>query len=281
MSDRPRTYKTEGVILRRRNIGEADSIFTVYSDREGKFDGVAKGVRKAKSHMRGHLEPLTRSKLLLARGRSLDIFTQAETITGYMGIREDLERGAAAMYCAELVDRFTIEHADHPGLYSLLLELLDALEADAPRAVVRSFELQLLSLMGYELQLDACTLCSAALPPIETLLSPSAGGLVCEDCRSRAGAGRVLSVRALKVLRYARAVDMAAFASVRIDDDLGFELQRALNEVIRYLLDHDVLSSHYVDQVARLAPRSPEPYPTEAVAEAEAEPATLAHDHVQ
>ena len=147
-----------------------------------------------------------------------------------MGIREDLERGAAAMYCAELVDRFTIEHADHPGLYSLLLELLDALEADAPRAVVRSFELQLLSLMGYELQLDACTLCSAALPPIETLLSPSAGGLVCEDCRSRGGAGRVLSVRALKVLRYARAADMAAFASVRIDDDLGFELQRALNE---------------------------------------------------
>jgi len=276
MSDRPRTYKTEGVILRRRNIGEADSIFTVYSDREGKFDAVAKGVRKAKSHMRGHLEPLTRSKLMLARGRALDIFTQAETITGYMGIREDLERGAAAMYCAELVDRFTIEHADHPGLYTLLLELLDALEADAPRTVLRSFELQLLSLMGYELQLDVCTLCSAALPPIETLLSPSAGGLACADCRSRAGGGQLLSVRALRVLRYARVANMAAFASVRIDDDLGFELQRVLNEVIRYVLDHDILSSRYVDQVARLAPRAAPAAAGESLVRA-----PLTHDHVQ
>jgi DNA repair protein RecO (recombination protein O) len=276
MSDRPRTYKTEGVILRRRNIGEADSIFTVYSDREGKFDAVAKGVRKAKSHMRGHLEPLTRSKLLLARGRALDIFTQAETITGYMGIREDLERGAAAMYCAELVDRFTIEHADHPGLYTLLLELLDALEADAPRTVLRSFELQLLSLMGYELQLDVCTLCSASLPPIETLLSPSAGGLACGDCRSRAGGGQLLSVRALRVLRYARVANMAAFASVRIDDDLGFELQRVLNEVIRYVLDHDILSSRYVDQVARLAPRVASAAAGESLVRA-----PLTHDHVQ
>ena len=276
MSDRPRTYKTEGVILRRRNIGEADSIFTVYSDREGKFDAVAKGVRKAKSHMRGHLEPLTRSKLLLARGRALDIFTQAETITGYMGIREDLERGAAAMYCAELVDRFTIEHADHPGLYTLLLELLDALEADAPRTVLRSFELQLLSLMGYELQLDVCTLCSASLPPNETLLSPSAGGLACADCRSRAGGGQLLSVRALRVLRYARVANMAAFASVRIDDDLGFELQRVLNEVIRYVLDHDILSSRYVDQVARLAPRAAPAAAGESLVRA-----PLTHDHVQ
>jgi len=276
MSDRPRTYKTEGVILRRRNIGEADSIFTVYSDREGKFDAVAKGVRKAKSHMRGHLEPLTRSKLMLARGRALDIFTQAETITGYMGIREDLERGAAAMYCAELVDRFTIEHADHPGLYTLLLELLDALEADAPRTVLRSFELQLLSLMGYELQLDVCTLCSASLPPNETLLSPSAGGLACADCRSRAGGGQLLSVRALRVLRYARVANMAAFASVRIDDDLGFELQRVLNEVIRYVLDHDILSSRYVDQVARLAPRAAPAAAGESLVRA-----PLTHDHVQ
>ncbi|MGH2633026.1 MAG: DNA repair protein RecO [Tepidiformaceae bacterium] len=257
MSERPRTYKTEGVILRRRNIGEADSIFTVYSDGEGKFDAVAKGVRKAKSHMRGHLEPLTRSKLMVARGRSLDIFTQAETITGYLSIRDDLERGAAAMYCAELVDRFTIEHADHPGLYGLVLEILDALEADAPQSVVRAFELQLLSLMGYELQLDACTLCSGPLAAVETLLSPSVGGLVCANCRGSADGGRLLSVRALKVLRYARTVDLAAFAAVRIDAELGFELQRTMSEVIRYILDHDVLSSRYVDQVSRLAPRVP------------------------
>ena len=66
MSQRARVYSTEGIILHRRNFGEADTIFTVFSPTEGKFEAVAKGVRKARSHMRGHLEPLTRSKLLLA-----------------------------------------------------------------------------------------------------------------------------------------------------------------------------------------------------------------------
>ena len=252
MPDRPRTYTTEGIILRRRNLGEADSIFTVYSDREGKFDGVARGVRKARSHMRGHLEPLTRSKLMLARGRSLDVFTQAETITGYRAIREDLERGAAAMYCAELVDRFTPERVEHPGLYGLILDLLDALEADAPVVIVRYFEMALLGLVGYELQLDGCAACGGRLPEADTLLSPSTGGFVCAGCRPAAGGGRVLSVRGVKVMRFARATDMARFAALRIDDGLARELQHAFADVIRYLLDREPLSGRFVEQVARL-----------------------------
>lgn len=252
MADRPRTYTTEGIVLRRRNLGEADSIFTVYSAHEGKFDGVARGVRKARSHMRGHLEPLTRSKLMLARGRSLDVFTQAETITGYRAIREDLERGAAAMYCAELVDRFTPEREEHPGLYSLMLDLLDALEADAPVAIVRYFEMALLGLVGYELQLDVCTICSTRLAEAETLLSPSTGGFVCGDCRPAAGGGRVLSVRGVKVMRFARAADMGQFAALRIDDGLARELQHALADVIRYVLEREPLSGRFIEQVARL-----------------------------
>jgi DNA repair protein RecO (recombination protein O) len=252
VADRARVYKTEGVILRRRNVGEADSIFTVFSDREGKFDAVARGVRKARSHMRGHLEPFTRSRVMLARGRTLDVFTQAETLTPYRSIREDLERSASAMYCAELVDRFTAEHIEQPGLYALILDVLDALEGGAPAHVVRFFEMQLLSLMGYDLQLSACAVCAGRLGPEETLLSPSAGGFVCAHCRGTAGPGRLLSLRAMKVLRFARSTDLAGFTSVRIDDELAVELQRALAEVIRYLLDREPASGRFVDEVTRL-----------------------------
>ena len=254
MSDRSRTYKTEGVVLHRRNIGEADSIFTVFSEREGKFEAVARGVRKPKSHLRGHMEPLTRSHFMVARGRSLDVVTQAETICAYRAIRDDLERGAEATYGAELIDRFAIDRAEQPGLYALLLDFLDGLEGGAPLQITRCFEVQLLALMGYELQLDACTLCTLPLEPVETLLSPSAGGLVCVDCRASAGGGRVLSLRALKVLRYARSSGIAAFAAVRFDDALAHEMQNGIGGVIRYVLDHDVLSGRFVDQVARLAP---------------------------
>jgi DNA repair protein RecO (recombination protein O) len=252
VAERPRVYKTEGIILRRRNIGEADSIFTVYSNELGKFDAVARGVRKARSHMRGHLEPLTRSRLMVARGRTLDVFTQAETVAPYRAIRDDLERGAEAMYCAELVDRFTGEHIEQPGLYELILDVLDALEAGSPVQVVRFFEMQILSLMGYELQLAACAVCGGRLPEEETLLSPVAGGLVCAGCRATAGVSRLVSVRAVKVLRFARTTDMAGFAALRVDADLGAELHRAMAEVIHYLLDRELGSGRFVDEVNRI-----------------------------
>ncbi|MEP7215349.1 MAG: DNA repair protein RecO [Anaerolineaceae bacterium] len=252
MSQRPRVYTTDGVILRRRNIGEADTIFTVFSPTEGKFDAVARGVRKARSHMRGHLEPLTRSKLLLARGRTLDVFTQAETITGYRTLREDLDLYGAAVYCAELVVRFTAERQEHRELYGLLLDVLDALDGRAPLHAVRYFELELLGLMGYEPQLDACAICVRRLPEADVLLSASAGGFVCSDCRTVAGAGRVISVRAIKVLRYARSAGLEAFAALRLDEALAREVQSALAEFIRYVLDREPNTGKYLDQVARL-----------------------------
>lgn len=257
MAERPRVYNVEGVILRRRNIGEADSIFTVLSPYAGKFDAVARGVRKPRSRMRGHLEPLTRCRLLLARGRTLDVFTQAEALTSYRAIHDDLELGATALYCAELVDRFTVEHVEQPGIYELLLDTLDALEAGAPPHVVRHFEIHLMVLTGFEMQFDACAVCEARLPEAEALLSGQAGGLVCAGCRPLAGGGRLVGVRGIKVLRFARANSIERVAEVRVDDDLARELRAALADAIRVVLDHEVHAGRFVEQVGRLAPRTP------------------------
>ncbi len=256
MPDRPRVYRTEGIILRRRNLGEADSIFTVYSDREGKFEAIARGVRKARSRMRGHLEPLTRTRMLIARGRNLDVFTQAETVDPYRRLREELEGGAVALYCAELVDGFVGEHQELPGLYGLLVETLEALDGGAGPALVRHFEVNLLALAGYELQLEACAVCGAALPPEPALLSASAGGLVCGPCRPKAGSGHVLGVRAIKVLRFARTAGAEAFASVRIDTDLAHELQLAMSEVVRHILEREPRTRRYLDDVVALGRRA-------------------------
>lgn len=255
MPEQPRVYKTEGVILRRRNLGEADTIFTVFSDRLGKFDAIARGVRKARSRMRGHLEPLTRSSLVLARGRSLDVFTQAETIAPYRAVREDLERMAEALYCAELVDRFTVEHAEAPGIYDLFVTVLEALEAGVPAHVVRYFELHLLALSGYELQLDACAACAARLPEADALFAPGAGGLVCVRCRAATGAGRILPVRAIKVLRFARGAEIEAFAALRVDDDLARQLQAALSDVVHHIAEVELRTGRHLEEVRRLSRR--------------------------
>ena len=247
MSDRARTYTTEGVVLRRRNLGEAESIFTVFSLHEGKFDAVARGVRKAKSRMRGHLEPLTRSTMHLARGRTLDVFTQVETIAAHGRLRDNLDALTAAIYCCELVDRFTVDRAEQRPVYELLLDLLAALDAGESTHVVRYFELHLLAITGYEMRLDACAVCGGKLEAEDTLLSGQAGGLVCPNCRGPGTTGRMVSVRAIKALRYARGAAIGEFASLRVDDSLAHEMELATADVIRTVLDREPNSRRYLE----------------------------------
>ncbi len=77
VSNRSRLYRTDSVVLRRQDLGEADRIVTIFTPGYGKLRAVAKGVRKPSSRKAGHLEPLARSNLLIAKGRELDIITQA------------------------------------------------------------------------------------------------------------------------------------------------------------------------------------------------------------
>ncbi len=250
-----RTYRAEGVVLRRRNIGEADSIFTVFTEQEGKFDAVARGIRKAKSRMRGHIEPLTITRFLLAQGRSLDVFTQAETVKALPQIRGDLDRWMTATYCAEIVDRYTGERAENRNLYWLFRTLLEGLEAGAPIPAARCyFEFHLLRDAGFDVQVRQCAVCGQPLEPEPTLLSPAAGGLVCRGCRPDAGAGKLCSLRAMKVLRHCAQVGFADFCALALDDELAKELESLMGDAVRYHMEREAMTTRVAHEISRLAP---------------------------
>ena len=128
----PRIYDTEGVVLRRSDFGEADRILTIFTPAHGKVRAIAKGVRRTTSRKAGHLELFTRTQLLLATGRDLDIVTQAEARERLDSLTRDVWRGAAAWYITELVDRFLADADPHPRLYALFVETLRRIATDAP-----------------------------------------------------------------------------------------------------------------------------------------------------
>ncbi len=252
MSTRPRVFRAEGIVLRRRNIGEADSIFIVLGTDGRRFEAVARGVRKTHSRMRGHLEPLTHGRFLVAAGKSLDIFTQVETVNAFRAVREDLDRSSAAMYCCELSERFTVEGEGSPGLFALLRASLEELCERPSPLVLRYFELHVLTLTGFELQLGACAICGNRLAEEATLFAPEAGGLVCRGCRHEAGAGKLVGVPAIKMLRFARTANVAQFCDIDAAGEVLGELESALGEAIVYQLDRRPITRKFVDDVAAL-----------------------------
>lgn len=247
---RPRTYQTEAIIIKRIKLGEADRILTLYTPDLGKLKAVAKGTRRPKSKLGGHVELLTRSLLMLARGRNLDIITQAQTIDNFLPLKDNLRHISNGLYISELVDSFTAEHIENRRLFDLLLDSLRQLsEARDSELVLRYFELHLLDYVGYRPQLQQCTNCDSPLQPVANFFSPSQGGVLCNDCSYLEPVARPLSVNALKVLRLWQNCDYSTARHVRINPQLSSELEQLLREYIKHLLERQLKSTAWLDKL--------------------------------
>lgn len=249
-----RIYRTEAVVLRQRRLGDAGKICVLFTPNLGRIEAVAKGVRRPRSKLAGHLEPLTRVSLLLAKGRSLDTITQAQALDSFAPLREEIERLSRALYVAELVDRMTDAAPDVGGLYRLLVDTIERLGAtEALDLAVRWFEMRLLMEQGYQPNLERCVRCNAELALEGNGFAALAGGVVCPGCREAPGS-RPLSGAAFKLLRYMQRRPFAEVARVRVDAVLGRELEMHLRQAVQAALDQEVKAGEFVDAVRATSP---------------------------
>jgi len=144
-----RTFKTEGIILKRTNLGEADRLLTIYTKHYGKIKALAKGVRKITSRRGGSVEIFNHVSLFLVQGKNLDLITETETIESYGLWRKDLKKVGLAYYFCELTDRLTPEGQVHEKVFELLLSYLKKLSLELDYRLVRSFEEELLGELGF------------------------------------------------------------------------------------------------------------------------------------
>ena len=255
MPTRERTYRSEAIVLRRKNFGEADRLLTLLTPELGKVRVVAKGVRKLRSRKAGHLELFNCAKLLLARGRDLDIVTQAETVSAYRPLREDLLRGAYASYAVELLDRFTPEAQENRELYALLRQALRWFAESPDLALTaRYYELHLLGLAGFQPQLRRCVVCGNTLVAEDQFFSPADGGAVCPSSAD----GRLglvsISMGALKLLRYLQANPYVKVSALAVRPAAHAELERVLARYITHLLERQLKSTQFIKRLKQELP---------------------------
>ncbi|MBI3343021.1 DNA repair protein RecO [Candidatus Gottesmanbacteria bacterium] len=147
-----RLYTTEAIVLKRKNIGEADRILTIFSKQYGRMRVLAKGIRRETSRRGPHLEVFSRVALVLHKGKTWDLVTEASGLEVFSELRKKLQLVSIGYYLCELVDALTPEHQEHRDIYTLLLGALTALndmtDVD-PVAVSEQFALELLRNLGY------------------------------------------------------------------------------------------------------------------------------------
>ncbi|MCC8190692.1 MAG: DNA repair protein RecO C-terminal domain-containing protein [Planctomycetes bacterium] len=218
--------RTEIIVLRTRRFSESSVVATLLSRDLGRLDVLAKGARREKSPLFGHLDLYQREEALIYRRPpgSLDLLTEAAFVDEHAGLRFFPPAFAAAGFLADLTAEATLPGEPQPQLFAVLaaalamLSELGDLPARAGLAAGTTFSagdrrvlagrilklaiVDMLGWLGFGLELRRCVICGAVPDPEKTAyLSRGHGGLICRSCRSQARDGIPASAAALASLR--------------------------------------------------------------------------------
>ncbi|MDQ3738493.1 MAG: DNA repair protein RecO [Actinomycetota bacterium] len=190
-----RLYRDTCVVLRTYKLGEADRIVVLLTAENGKVRAVAKGVRKTSSKFGARLEPMSHVKVLLYRGRELDIVSQAESVETLAPMLGSLDRASQGIAALEAVDMIAIERQPNRRLYEMLVGALRTIAVRPSPLVVPAFFWKLLAAEGFRPVTDRCVRCGEAGPLVA--FDVGEGGTLCRNCRQ----GTSISAAALALLR--------------------------------------------------------------------------------
>jgi len=191
-------YRDTGVVLRTYKLRESDRIVVFHTADNGKVRAVAKGVRKTKSKFGARLEPMSHVRLLLYRGRELDIVSQAEAVEPLSPMLSSLDRASQGLAAIEAVDQLSLEREPNPQLYRMLVGVLRTIAMSPSTLNVAAFYWKLLANEGMRPELDRCVRCGETEPGVQLVsFDLNEGGVLCRSCRS----GQTISPGALTILR--------------------------------------------------------------------------------
>ncbi len=255
-------YKTQGIVLKSIKLGEADKIITIYTNSRGKISAVAKGIRRMTSKFGSRLEPFTHVDLLVYQGRNLDTVAQAEIISSFKDIRDDLEKVEYGLAMLDLVDKITPDGEKDSQLFEFLLTVLGTLAKIKAnfRLLLITFDIQLMSISGFHPSLFNCVVCWRHLSASSSRakFSCELGGIICMRCNHTVPAGREadvntipISSRSIDMLNRLLFMDIEEISGIEIDQKVEEELFKLTQGYVNYHLQVRLKSREYLSKISR------------------------------
>ena len=252
-------YKTEAIALGDSDLGDQDKVITLFSRDYGKVKAVAKGARRLKSRFSPAIQMLSYVTAVLYKSKRIDMDTlnECQINSSFLEIRKDLLRLAYGYYLAELVMKF-VQGSETPRfLFDLLLKTLFSLEKipkPSLSVLIRSFELKLLTILGYRPFLKGCIDCGRPVKETDSLyFSGYEGGIICPTC-SKDRPRKTISPKAVQWMRFLLTASLDKVVQVKLTPDLRKELELIPKDYIPHRVGEALLSPRFIETVEALEP---------------------------
>jgi DNA repair protein RecO (recombination protein O) len=246
--------KTEAVVLRAYKFRETSLITTFLTADFGKIKAISKGVRKENSTALSQYEPFSHVRITFYEKTKSDIHFLSECylVRYFSKLRQSFEKISWGSYLVDLADSVVPVQEKNPLTFRLLLEVLEKMEDTEPARLVPAFEIKLLADSGLFPALDACLRCGRR--DAEGYLSLREGGLVCGECRNTGEDYDFVSKGLIKTIGFLAENDLTKCVQFRIGKEMEEEIHRLVYRWIRYRLEKDLTTVHFLREVSLLQP---------------------------
>ncbi len=250
------SWGSQGIILKRKDVGEADRLLTIFTKRRGKIRVIAKGVRRIKSRRAANVELLNYSKLYFQSKKDLHLLQEAETIKSFPTLKSDLKKIGLAYRLAETVERLFDDQEEPKEAFELLetvLEILDQSQnLNQCKLASFAFGLKILERAGYRPQVYVCSKCGLPLSPQIQLFAPDLGGLVDRGCASSSLLARPISPEGIKALRFLLDSSWQEIGKLSVGEAFIREIEQVTTFYLEYLLESKLHSFGFLTKVESL-----------------------------
>lgn len=120
-------YRTQGLILKKSDKGEADQIFSIYTNDFGKLHVLGKGIRKNASKLRGGADIFSLSDIEFIQGKTQKTMIEAVFINHYPNIRSNMARFKIAHQIADVLEGMILKEEKDEKVWQLTNEVFDKL----------------------------------------------------------------------------------------------------------------------------------------------------------
>lgn len=237
-------YRFTAIMLRKREVGETDRLYTFYSYEQGKVTAIAKGVRKAEAKLASSLETATVAEIMVARTRGIGKITGAVLEQSFPGFHRAhlLLRETTRLLAS--VDRLVEPEEKDELLFLLLkkyLELAEWVAAEGRdirqgRLLTEATTFQMFALLGYQLELGRCSVSQTRLSTGDRFfMSFERGGIVSAAHAHEVRDAQPISENAIKTLRLFATQSLDQIPKIVLDDQTLEELTRFRTAYLRWV----------------------------------------------
>lgn len=224
-------YKYTGIILGKRDIGEADRIYSIFTLEAGKIQAKAVGVRKPGAKLAGALENFTLADISVAKKQGMGKITGSIIEDNFSNLRGNLDALVLVFEAVKIFDQLVGLEEKDKNFFYLLLEYLKTIDKIAGNSREKlslinvGFIFKLLDLLGYKIEANKCVHCGSKLNVSGNFFSAEQGGIVCKVCASKLQNNLKVSSNAIKLIRIFFANNLKSLAKLKAGENDVRELK--------------------------------------------------------